>query len=501
MTNRRRTYAAVILLAGTVLGGGRVPQRVTIYLIGDSTMADKPIIDNPERGWGQMFPRFFDDGVVIRNHARNGRSTKSFIEEGRWNAVVRELKPGDYVFIQFGHNDAKRDDSTRFAAPQTTFRHNLLRFVKETRSAGAMPVLLTPVHRRKFDSTGQLIDQHGLYASVVREVARDEHVPLIDLHERSRDLFERAGPEGTKSIFLWIRPGLYPSLPQGKEDNTHFTKYGAVKVAELVIQGLIDLGLPVATHRKAFAPDSLPGLGKIVTLDYYYNCEWKKVNTTLVQFHYVWEDTANSGFSELARTIDDLGAGVVGLHRAPSLEDLRKTSVYIIVDPDTQAESDQPHSIEPEARRDISQWVREGGALVLMGNDSGNAEFPHLNELACSFGIQFNGDSHHHVVGREYDLGKSADLPVHPIFTDVKQIFTKEISSLRLAPPAEPILKERGLVLMASSRAGKGVVFAVGDPWLYNEYIDARRLPSEFENRKAGENLFRWLLGQAGRVP
>ena len=136
-----------------------------------------------------------------------------------------------------------------------------------------------------------------------------------------------------------------------------------------------------------------------------------------------------------------------------------------------------------------------------MGNDKGNSEFEHLNNLAVRFGIYFNEDSHHRVVGNDFDAGKFSDLPRHPIFSGVKQIYLKEISSLEVAKPAESILTQLGITFMASARVGRGLVFAVGDPWLYNEYIDSRRLPREFENTKAGENLFRWLLddGRSGK--
>lgn len=146
--------------------------EVRIFLIGDSTVADKPEIDNPERGWGQMFPWFFDRGVVVENHARNGRSTKSFINENRWQRVLEALRPGDYVFIQFGHNDSKKEDTTRYAAPYTSYKQNLLRFVRESRSKGAIPILITPVSRRKFDESGRFVDSHGDYPKVVREVAK-----------------------------------------------------------------------------------------------------------------------------------------------------------------------------------------------------------------------------------------------------------------------------------------------------------------------------------------
>lgn len=227
--------------------GKRTDAQVTqLFLIGDSTMADKPLADNPERGWGQLLPVFFGGGVAIRNHAMNGRSTKSFIDEGRWDAVLKELRAGDWVFIQFGHNDEKKEDPTRYAAPNEAYRKNLTRFVDETRAKGAHPVLLTPVMRRRFDKEGKFFDTHGEYPDAVRTLAKELNVPLIDLHKSTQALIERHGAEGSKKLFLWIAPGEYKSLPSGKQDDTHFSEYGAREVAALAVAGLRDLKLELA---------------------------------------------------------------------------------------------------------------------------------------------------------------------------------------------------------------------------------------------------------------
>ena len=180
-------------------------------------MADKPTPEtNPERGWGQLLPRFFDEHVAIHNHAVNGRSTKSFIDEGKWGAVEHALKPGDYVFIQFGHNDEKVEDSARYAAPYTAYRKNLERFVAETRAKGATPVLFTPIVRRKFNAQGTLEDTHGAYPLVVREVARDLNVAFVDLQTLTEDLVRGAGPEGSKKLYVWVAPGESSMYPEGR---------------------------------------------------------------------------------------------------------------------------------------------------------------------------------------------------------------------------------------------------------------------------------------------
>lgn len=217
-------------------------KEITIYLIGDSTMADKPTTDNPERGWGQVFPRFFDSSVIIENHAKNGRSTRSFLAETLWLPIVAKLKEGDYVIIQFGHNDEKKEKVDRYTSPED-YRKNLIRFVTETLEKKANPILCTPIMRRRFDKDGKFYDEHGVYPDIVREVAKEYNVPLIDMHRKSEKLIIAFGPDSSKMIFLWIAPGAYKSLPDGRQDNTHFSEYGATTMAELAVEGIRELKL------------------------------------------------------------------------------------------------------------------------------------------------------------------------------------------------------------------------------------------------------------------
>ena len=175
----KKSFTLLLLFAATLLLSGYISQgRIKIFLIGDSTMANKPLADNPERGWGQLLPLYFNDNVEIENYAVNGRSTKSFIDEGRWEKVYNKLRPGDYVFIQFGHNDEKINDPKRYAAPHGAYKNILIKFVKDAMEKGAVPVLITPVNRRKFDPAGNLVDTHGDYPGVVREAAEEEKVAL-----------------------------------------------------------------------------------------------------------------------------------------------------------------------------------------------------------------------------------------------------------------------------------------------------------------------------------
>ncbi len=476
--------------------------RVTIHLIGDSTMADKPLDDNPERGWGQLFPLFFDQDIEIVNYARNGRSTKSFIAQGLWEEVYNNLQPGDYLFIQFGHNDAKKSDTTRYAEAHTSYRSNLIKYITEARQKGATPVLITPVNRRKFSDTGEFIDQHGDYPGVVRELAETFEVPLIDLHASSMNYFAELGPEKSEALFLRAPAGIYKAFPDGKSDNTHFNRDGAIQIAKLVIDEMRQINSPLLKYLKEEPELSNEAIGKVVGLDYFYNHEFRKTKAGKAeQFHYIWEDRSNSGFYELGNLFENHGAFISEVKEAPTAAVLEKLSVYIIVDPDTPKETAEPEYIFPEAITAIANWVHSGGVLVLMANDAGNAEFEHFNQLAETFGVHFNEVSLNRVEKKNYDMGKFINLPNHPLFKDIKKIYMKEIATLSLKKPAEPILMTaNGEVVIASSAYGRGWVCAVGDPWLYNEYIDNRRLPGDFENFGAAQNFTKWLLDNATQV-
>ncbi|GAB3315250.1 hypothetical protein GCM10027511_25810 [Hymenobacter humi] len=245
----------VLLLAGlaaflTAAFRPAAEPKTQIFLVGDSTMADKPDLTKPERGWGMEFGQYFDDNVVIRNTAVNGRSTKSFLREGRWAKVLEQLKPGDWVFIQFGHNDSKAEDTTRSAPAQTLYRQFLTKYVQEAKKKGANPVLLTPVGRRYFDEAGKRKDDHGEYPGVVREVAKAQKVPLIDAHEKTWALYSQLGEQGTRPLFWSYQNGYYQPnpVPPAKNDNTHFSEYGATRVAQMVAQAVKEQNLGLASH-------------------------------------------------------------------------------------------------------------------------------------------------------------------------------------------------------------------------------------------------------------
>jgi len=228
-----------LLLLLPALAAAALRQRpVTVWLAGDSTMAEKLPEKRPETGWGEMLQRFFDPARVrVANHARNGRSTRTFLSEGRWQAIVDSVRPGDYVLIQFGHNDASVEKTDRYTPP-ADYRANLARMVADVRAQGGTPVLMTPAVRRRFDAAGRFRDSHGAYPELVRAVAREQRVALVDVHRASERLLRRQGMEGSKRLFLHLAPGESPNYPQGLRDDTHFSPLGADLMSRLVADGV-----------------------------------------------------------------------------------------------------------------------------------------------------------------------------------------------------------------------------------------------------------------------
>jgi lysophospholipase L1-like esterase len=208
-------------------------KKIKIFIAGDSTMAIKAPQAYPETGWGMPFVHFWDTSVTVINKAKNGASTRTFREDGLWQSIVQQAEAGDYVFIQFGHNDEVPTKKSYTTSEE--FKNNLKRFISETRSKNAIPILLTPVARRKFDSTGLTEDTHEVYAGLVRCVAADEHVIVIEHNQKSRALYQQLGVEPSKMLFLHLRKNEHPNYSDGKEDNTHFSELGARLVAQLVL--------------------------------------------------------------------------------------------------------------------------------------------------------------------------------------------------------------------------------------------------------------------------
>ena len=241
------TVFFITVSAGLILFAA-VQTKLTVFTIGDSTMS---VYELPDLcvGWAQVLSGFFTDDVTVIDAARSGRSTKSFIDEGLWDSVVTKIKPGDYVVIQFGHNDEK-SDTARHTDPWTTYTDNLKKFVTETRARGGIPVLCTSIARRFFEPDGTLKDSHGDYPAAVRKLAADMNVPFVDMELKTKALIESYGADSSKTLFNYVEPGISPKYPNGNKDNTHLNSVGAYKVAALFIEGIKELQLGLAAYIK-----------------------------------------------------------------------------------------------------------------------------------------------------------------------------------------------------------------------------------------------------------
>ena len=262
---RRFVFFPFLLVMGLIFMAATKDKATTIFVIGDSTAANKDTTGGKvERGWGMMLQECFDaDFIVVDNHAVNGRSSKSFIDEGRWDKVLSLIKPGDYVIIQFGHNDEKPQPA-RHTEPGSTFDYNLAKFVRETREKGGIPILMNCVVRRNFAKVtpkndddeklrnttfadgakiiegDSLVDTHGLYRVAPRDVALRMNCHFVDANQITHDLEQRLGTEESKKLHMWFLPGQEPSEPKGKQDNTHYNIYGARVVANLLADALCE---------------------------------------------------------------------------------------------------------------------------------------------------------------------------------------------------------------------------------------------------------------------
>lgn len=236
-TSRRAVVAAFASLplalaaAPSALAAPRVRADRTVYLAGDSTAAQKYADAAPETGWGMALPFFLTPSLAVANHAVNGRSSKSFVDEGRLAAILGVIRPGDLLIVQFGHNDEKSDDPTRYTEPWSTYQDYLRQYLDGARDRGAQPVLATPVERRKFDANGNAVPTHGDYPAAMRALASEEGVPLLDVQALSIALWQQLGEEGTKAYFNWTGT---------VQDNTHFQPRGAIAVARLTARALLD---------------------------------------------------------------------------------------------------------------------------------------------------------------------------------------------------------------------------------------------------------------------
>jgi lysophospholipase L1-like esterase len=241
----QKLLIAVVLLFMSFLVSPK--KKIKVYLIGDSTMCMYELNRAPLTGWGMPFTYFFDSSVTIDNRARGGRSTRTFISENRWQPIADSLKEGDYVLIQFGHNDEAKED--KYKDRYTTvldYKLNLIRFIEDSRRKHANPILITPVTRRKFDKDGNIMETHQEYSVAVYDIAIQYKVPLIDLDKKSRELLQQFGADNSALLFMELKPGENPNYPDGQKDNTHFNEFGARKIAELVLAEIKKLNLELA---------------------------------------------------------------------------------------------------------------------------------------------------------------------------------------------------------------------------------------------------------------
>ena len=233
---------------------------------------------------------------------------------------------------------------------------------------------------------------------------------------------------------------------------------------------------------------------KTVGLDNWYNHETNAKTGKI--YHYTWNDTENSGFSHFGEVFKNKGVALKTIGGKADRKNLTGINIYIIVDPDTTSENPKPNYIMPNDIKAISKWVKSGGVLLILANDKPNCEFTHLNQLGKEFGLHFNPVTLKTVINTEWNMGAVTNLPGHPLFKGVNKIYMKEVCSIRLSGNAKPVLIDDKAVLIAEASFGKGFVLAVGDPWLYNEYIDHAILPADFENLKAANNLAEYLLSK-----
>jgi len=244
------------------------------------------------------------------------------------------------------------------------------------------------------------------------------------------------------------------------------------------------------------AAENALGKGKIVAVDNYFNNEFRKdLNGNQESFHYTWEDRMHSGFWVWGQIYQELGAKLKTISSAPTAANLKDVNVYIIVDPDTKKETAKPNFIEKADIQVISDWVKAGGTLIMMANDTSNCEIPHFNELAKVIGVEFTNKSQNMVQGTKWEQGR-VDIPAgNPVFKNTKLVYIKELVTLNVKTPAKAIVRKGGDNIIATAKVGKGSVFIVGDPWLYNEYTDGRRIPIIYENFSAAKDLAKWALG------
>ncbi|MER6995611.1 rhamnogalacturonan acetylesterase [Streptomyces sp. NPDC000410] len=247
---------------------GSAKNKTTVYLAGDSTVANYPASVRPMAGWGQKIGEFFTKDVKFENRSAGGRSSKSYVLEGHLDRLLARIRPGDYLFAQFGHNDKPYTDSlcssnklycNRHTEPGTSYKKYLAKYIDGARKRGATPVLVTPMGTRNFDQNGRFRNEFTKYSEAMKQLGAERKVPVIDLNSMSIAHYNQVGVEGTKRLFLYCKPGEYPAYPSGQADRVHFQEFGARRLARMVAEAVRDSHLPIA--RYAMTRSAVPPTG------------------------------------------------------------------------------------------------------------------------------------------------------------------------------------------------------------------------------------------------
>jgi unsaturated rhamnogalacturonyl hydrolase len=398
---------------------------------------------------------------------------------------------------------------------------------------GLVDVLeIFPADHPKRNELVQILNRYAKAVSKVQDAKTGLWWDILDMPGRDKNYFEASA----SSMFVYamakgVRLGLLPQsylavAKKGydgilktfiKEENGQTNLHGTVSVSGLGGNPYRDGSFEYYMSEKVIVNDAkgvgaflqaanememLPtlnyGKGKTVVLDYYFNNEWRKdASGRDIRYHYTWDDRMNSGFALFGDVFHSYGAQTKSLESAPTKNNLKGADVYIIVDPDTEKETAKPNYIDEANAKNIADWVKEGGVLILMSNDKGNADLEHTNILASKFGVKFNEDNYNLVQNDRFEQGAVTIPANNPVFKTAKKVYIKELSTLQVKAPAKTILTKEGKNIIAVAQYGKGSVFIIGDPWLYNEYTDGRKLTPDFDNYKAMQDLARWAIDQS----
>jgi unsaturated rhamnogalacturonyl hydrolase len=398
---------------------------------------------------------------------------------------------------------------------------------------GLVDVLeIFPADHPKRNELVQILNRYAKAVSKVQDAKTGLWWDILDMPGRDKNYFEASA----SSMFVYamakgVRLGLLPQsylavAKKGydgilktfiKEENGQTNLHGTVSVSGLggnpyrdgsfeyymsekvIVNDAKGVGAFIqAANEMEMLPTLNYGKGKTVVLDYYFNNEWRKdANGRNIRYHYTWDDRMNSGFALFGDVFHSYGAQTKSLESAPTKNNLKGADVYIIVDPDTEKETAKPNYIDEANAKNIADWVKEGGVLILMSNDKGNADLEHTNILASKFGVKFNEDNYNLVQNDRFEQGAVTIPANNPVFKTAKKVYIKELSTLQVKAPAKTILTKEGKNIIAVAQYGKGSVFIIGDPWLYNEYTDGRKLTPDFDNYKAMQDLARWAIDQS----